>query len=80
MSERRNINKAHPDYPQYIEKCRMMSDAFLAEYRAAEAAAQNKYPNWRGLDHPESRKFNEIKKRLHKALEKLKKEYWYLFE
>ena len=80
MSERRNINKTHPDYPKYIEKCRTISDTFLAEERAAETAAQNKYPNWRGLDHPGLKEFHEIKKRHHEALEKLKKEYWYLFE
>lgn len=69
------VNKLHPDYPEYIEKCRAMSEKFFAE----EDAEKAKYPDWKGRDHPAGEKLMEISKKHNAALRELQKEYAYLF-
>lgn len=38
MSERKSVNKNHPDFPEYIEKCR----ALWAEYKPRFDALEKK--------------------------------------
>lgn len=75
MNAKRRINKNHPDYTQYIEKCLELGERFHNEENAVLA----NYPEWRGQDHPASAEIYQIKMRFHKALDDLRNEYAYLF-
>lgn len=81
MSERKSANKNHPDYPEYIEKCKALWAEYKPRFEALEKKRQELYPNWRGLDGPSEITTEErILQRKHNAeLKELQKEYAYLF-
>lgn len=65
------VKKEHPDYPEYIEKCKQLKDAFLEE-------SKDLWTPTGGLDgntalHAAQRQHNQ-------KLKELQKEYRYLFE
>ena len=70
------VNKNHPDYPKYIEKCKALRDSFIEE----EDAVLDKYPTPNGLDHPAARELRQISILHNAALKALQEEYSYLFE
>lgn len=76
MCAKRRIDKAHKDYPEYIEKCKIMGEKFIA----LEQAAENEYPGWSGLDHPADGKIHEIKKQYNAELKALQQEYGHIFK
>ena len=69
------INKEHPDYSEYIEKCKAMNKTYIDE----EDALRAQYPDWRGKDHPATDKLLDITKRHNAALKALQREYAHLF-
>lgn len=72
----RKIDKTHRDYPEYIEKCKAMSEKYIA----LEQAAEDECPEWRGLDHPAGEKIRAIKKQFHAELKSLQREYDHIFK
>ena len=75
MSATKKINKAHPDYADYVSKCKKIAEAYFALQDAEEA----KYPNWRGLDHPASGVCRKLSKEMNAKLLQLRQEYRHLF-
>lgn len=76
----KRVNKEHPDYQVYIEKCRMLQKKYQPLIEAEEAHRMSECPNWRNCyDALETAE----KKRLYTAhnieLRKLQQEYDYLF-
>lgn len=72
----RRIDKSHRDYPEYIEKCRVISEKYIA----CEQAAEDEYPEWMGLDHPAGEKIHAIKKQFRVELKMLQQEYGHIFK
>lgn len=68
-----HINRNHPDYPEYIEKCKALGDKWFA----MEEEERAKYPDWKGKDHPADTK--EIYRQLNAGLKQLQAEYAHLF-
>lgn len=76
MNERRSINKQHPQYAEYIEKCEKLA----SEYFKIEDKLKAQYPDWRGLDHPADGEIAPYRQKFHADLRKLQVEYLFLFE
>lgn len=76
MNATRKIDKAHKDYPEYIEKCKAMS----GKYIALEQAEEDRYPMWEGLDHPAGPGIQTIKRLYREELKALQKEYAHIFK
>lgn len=76
MCVKRKVDKTHQDYPEYIEKCRSMSEKYIA----LEQKAEDEYPEWRGKDHPASEKIHAIKRQFHAELKLLQQEYSHIFK
>lgn len=73
------VNKAHPDYPEYLEKCK----ALWARYKKMIDKEEAKYPGWYpGLtyEHPAAKEVRRIMKRHDNELIALQTEYDYLFQ
>ncbi len=75
MNERQRINKQHPQYAEYIEKCEKLA----SEYFKIEDKLKAQYPNWRGLDHPADGEIMPYWKKFHEDLKRLQAEYSFLF-
>lgn len=75
MIKTRKIDKSHIDYSEYIEKCKAVSEKYIA----LEQAAEDKYHGWTGRDHPAGPEIHNIKKMYCEELKELQKEYDYLF-
>ena len=75
MNERQRINKQHPQYAEYIEKCEKLA----SEYFEIEDKLKAQYPNWRGLDHPADGEIMPYWKKFHEDLKRLQAEYSFLF-
>lgn len=70
------VNKAHPDYQEYIQKCKELQTAEMAE----EDKILSRYPDWNGQDHPESERLRQIYMKYSIKLKTLQAEYSYLFQ
>ena len=70
------VNKKHPKYSEYIEKCRELRDYFSQEENQILA----QYPLYKGLDHPATKELREITRRHNAALQELQQQYGFLFE
>ena len=75
MSAKGKIDKSHPNYPEYVQKCYALSE----KYSALEDAERAKYPDWKGLDHPAAREIKRLSNERNADLRQLKQEYSYLF-
>lgn len=75
MSERKRANENHPDYPEYIEKCKKLSEIYFKQ--EDELAAR--YSGWRGLDSPAGTEIKQIHKEHNAKLKALQKEYAHIF-
>ena len=74
----KRVNREHPDYPVYIDKCRKIHAVYQKKIDVEEA----KYPDWRnwpGRDHPSSLVIRQIGREENEELKKLQQEYSYLF-
>ena len=76
MSARKSINREHPDYPDYVEKCRAISQRF----QDAESEILGRYPEWKGQDHPADSEITPLRRQFNAALRGLQKEYSQIFE
>lgn len=75
MNAKKKVDRTHKNYPEYIEKCKKLSEKFLA----MEQEAEGKYPEWRGLDHPAGEEIQRLKKQLYVELKALQEKYAHLF-
>lgn len=64
-------NKAHPDYPEYIEKCKQLKEWYLKE--SEELVIPD--IGWDG-----NTALYAVQKEHNRKLKELQKEYHYLFE
>lgn len=71
----KRVNREHPDYSAYIEKCKKICAAYQKRIDEEEA----RYPDWRGQDHPASVVTRQISREETAELKKLQQEYSYLF-
>ena len=72
------VNEEHPDYPEYIEKCKKLRDKYLKIIDKEEA----KYPEWSPklrIRHPASAAVRRIMKQHDAELMALQAEYDFLF-
>ena len=72
------VNKSHPDFPEYLEKCKALRDKYLKLIEKEEA----KYPEWNlksKIRNPAELATRELIKRHDNELIALQKEYNYLF-
>lgn len=75
MIEKKGINRDHPRYNEYIEKCEQVFskyDLLIEEERA-------KSKEWSGLDNPFMETIISLQKECSKKLRIIQKEYSYLF-
>lgn len=71
----RNVNKDHPDYPVYIEKCKKLWEFYGKKIADEEA----KHSEYRGKDSPASETMRALDQERNEELRKLQKEYSHLF-
>ena len=69
------INKEHPQYAEYIQKCESLFDAYEEVFRKERA----KYPEWRGQDHPSGTVIRPLARERNQKLKALQREYHFLF-
>lgn len=69
-------NKQHPQYSEYIEKCKELRDYFVQ----AEDIVLAQYPLKKGLDHPAAKELRELSRQHNAALRELQQKYWFLFQ
>jgi len=79
MNARKKVNKNHPDYPAYLEKCKAIWAVYEPQVDAVEKKGRKEYPDWRGKDSPWGDELREIMRDFHTALKKLQEEYAHLF-
>ena len=72
---RKEINKIHPKFSEYIAECEALANDCFQKIAAAEA----KYPNWKGLDHPAAHEVRSIERDFHDKLRQLQAKYVFLF-
>ena len=65
------INKNHPDYPEYIEKCKALRDEMSVEVDAVPCKPRCGFDDSPTID---------IHRKYSKKLKELQAEYSYLFE
>ncbi len=70
------VNQDHPDYPAYHAKYR----ALWEDYYKLEKKETEKYPDWRGLDHPANEVLCPAYREVCRKAKKLQEEYSYLFQ
>ena len=75
MFVKKNVNKSHPRYEEYISKCRDLFHIYEEKIEAEHA----KYPNWRGLDHPSDIEVRLLERECNSKLRDLQREYDFLF-
>ena len=75
MFVKRDIDRTHEKYAEYIEKCEKLASI----YSAQKERARNRYPKWQGRDHPASGEIREIELKFNRELKKLQEEYSFLF-
>lgn len=76
----KRVNKTHPDYPAYIEKCRSLQHKYQLLIEAEEARQKVAVPNWRTcLDALETVERHRLVAQHNAELRKLQQEYTYLF-
>ncbi len=79
MSARKSINKNHPDFEEYMEKCRDIQKRYIAEDEAVEKAGRAKYPDWSGKDSPWGMETRRVQRKYNAELKALQEEYSHLF-
>lgn len=81
MSERKSANKNHPDFPEYIQKCRVLWAKYKSQFDVLEKKREELYPDWSGRDGPPEITAEEriLQKKYNAELKELKKEYACLF-
>lgn len=76
----KSVNKRHPDYPAYIEKCRALQRKYQPMLDAEEERRKTECPNWLNcldvLETPEKKRFCT---QHNQELRALQKEYAHLF-
>lgn len=80
MSEGKSVNKHHPDFSEYVEKCCALRDHYYSLIDAEEQRLKQARPNWMHCkDGLESREKRQLYRQMHAGLKALQKEYDYLF-
>lgn len=80
MSERKSANRHHPQYPEYIEKCKALQAKYQPMFDAEEERLKVERPNWANCrDGLESTRKRQLYREMHTELKMLQKEYGYLF-
>ena len=64
-------DRAHPDYPEYIEKCKRLRDWYIAE-------SEDLWVPTGGRDGNTA--LYAVQREHNRRLKELQREYWYLFE
>ena len=64
-------NRAHPDYPEYIEKCKQLKEWYIEESEDLVIPDIG----WDG-----NTALYAVQREHNRRLKALQKEYWYLFE
>ena len=64
-------NRAHPDYPEYIEKCKKLKEWYIEESEDLVIPDIG----WDG-----NTALYAVQREHNRRLKELQKEYWYLFE
>ena len=76
----KSVNRTHPDYTIYIEKCRALHRKYQPLIEAEEARQKAAVPNWRTcLDALETIERRRLEVQHNTELKKLQQEYAYLF-
>ena len=79
MSEQSEVNRradtSHPDYPEYIAKCRALRE----ECSRKQDIERAKYPDWHGHDHPAGRETRQLEREYYAAIRELNREYAHIF-
>lgn len=71
----KSVNREHPDYSVYIEKCKKLWELYGKKIADEEA----KYAEYLGKDSPASVVTKELDRKRNEELRLLQKEYSYLF-
>lgn len=71
----KSVNKEHPDYSVYIEKCKKLWEFYGKKIADEEA----KYTAYLGKDSPASAVTRELDRKRNEELRSLQKEYAHLF-
>ncbi len=79
MSGKRRIDRDHPDYREYIEKCHDIQKRMIAETDRVDADGWGKYPDWQGRDTPWDDELRSCYQKYEAELRELKKRYAHLF-
>ena len=69
------VNKNHPLYPEYIAKCKALSDQFYTK----EEALRAQHPEQHSKDHPANAEIRRLDLQHNAELRALQKEYSFLF-
>ena len=75
MFVKKNINKSHPLYEEYISECKTLFQWYEAKIEAERA----KYPDWKGLDHPAGKEVRALERERNSKLDELQRKYDFLF-
>lgn len=76
----KRVNKEHPDYSIYIEKCQALHKKYQSLIEAEEARRMAECPNWKnGYDALETAEKKKLYTAYNAELKKLQQEYAYLF-
>lgn len=76
----KRVNKKHPDYLIYIEKCRALQKKYQPLIEAEEARRMEECPNWRNCyDALETVEKKKLYTAYSAELRELQQEYAYLF-
>lgn len=76
----KRVNRTHPDYPVYIEKCRALQRKYQPLIEAEEERQRAAVPNWKTcLDALETVERHRLMVQHNAELRELQQEYAYLF-
>lgn len=76
----KRVDKDHPDYPVYIEKCWALQKKYQPMIVAEEERLKAERPDWMNcMDGLESVQKTQLYRQMHAELKALQKEYSYLF-
>lgn len=76
----KSVNRTHPDYTIYIEKCRALQNKYKTLFVIEEERRKAEVPNWRTcLDALETVEKRRLEVQHNAELRELQQEYSYLF-
>lgn len=79
MRGRKCADENHPDYPEYIAKCKALRAEFEPREKEVEAEGRKEYPNWNGMDCPWGDARRALMKEENERLKQLQKQYSQIF-